>query len=375
MDFGNILKFILGGPQAQSSLARPAADAIASALPHTYSGTPIRDLLVGQAYASGPTQSVQGASTQNTQVYGPQRPYGPQNPGGAAPTSGGQSGGAPQQTTGTNNNTGGGQPVDPYLQQLQNAYGAVKDSLNNTIPTYEADFNQYKTDAGNAINDAQNTLTNQVGDINRNYGNTLKQTLQTNKDIASKINNTYSALGTIDSSAYGNDITKQNQSLQNDINNINLNQTKDTNAANQTFTNFKNNIQSGINNYEQEINRAKEGVRQAVANADMSSAGALTNYINQLQSQQQNLQTMGANLKLSLAGLAGQGVDVANNLKNINGLDFGNVFGQQLAGQLGLANNTYTTPTQGPLSGQGYINPATGMPYTKDQLTALGITQ
>ena len=358
--FGNVLRFILGGPQAVSGLARPVTNAIANSLPKTYGGSPIRDILTPQVYASTSTPSVKGTttSTQNFSPYNPNASYGTST-GGAIPSTGGQNTGG-----GGNGNNGnptfsqstGPSAEEQYINSLKDAFNSQKGAFESTLPTYDADLANYTKQVNDQIGSAQTTYDQTNQDINKNYGDVLRQALQTDKEIRNRAQGTYSTLGTLDSSSYMDTLAKQDQALGQNVGNIGTEKAKALTSTEQQFNDYKNKATSQIDAYTQEINRAKAGVRQAIANVDMNQASSLMNYAQQLEQNRQTIANNLMNFKSQLATLQAQGYDVMGNLRKLNGSDFVNSFGSMLSGQLAGAGNRLVVPTNN-ATGAGYIGP------------------
>lgn len=334
---GNSLQS-LGG-----QIAKPAYAAGPSVLGSSTSGTPMTPAeqqarSVAQAYPSG----------------GPSNPtptYAPSTGGQAAAPTGG---GAPTQSS----SSGGG-----FGDLLGSSFDSAKSALQGIIPTYDADFSNYQNQVNNSINQAQGARDQQVGDTTQRYGQALKQLLQNSSDLKQRTQSTFSGLGALDSSAFGDELLKQQQNDANNTANLSSQQNKDVTGINSTFDTYKQNQLAGINSYQQEINRAKQGVQQAIANNDVSKAQDLANYAT-------NLQNTINGFASNLASAQAAGTDVIGNLKKINGSDFLNSFGQLLSGQYNNGLSRYVTPNSS-ATGQGYIGSANGLSDQQKKLLGL----
>lgn len=242
---------------------------------------------------------------------------------------------------------GGGEGYD-YTSALRDAYNKSRSALESLLPTYDSDFNNYKTNVEGAITDAQNTLGTQKADVTKRYGDTLKNLLNTSRDLRQRTSSTFSGLGSLDSSAYGDELVKQEQADKEGIGNIDLAQNKDLTGLDETFSTYERDQRSKVNSYQTDIDRAKAGVRQAIANGDIEQAQTLATYAQQVEANMQNL-------RLSMAQSQAQGVDVLGALRKINGADFNNAFGQSLGNRYNSALSRYVIPSAG-AQGQGYIS-------------------
>jgi hypothetical protein len=286
-------------------------------------------------------------------------------------TQGITTGGLPNPSTSGQTPTGGGgvppaPQTDPYLQQLRDAFSGVRSSLESQLPTYDSDFSNYQNQANQYIDQAKQTADQSKTDAEFNFGDTLKNALKTDKEIRQRQQGTFSALGTLDSSAYTDAVAKEDQNLGDNVNSIGKEKSKALTGIDQQFAAYQTDAMGKIQAYKNEIDRAKDGVRQAMANADLQSASSIANYMQQLQQQQASIQNNLANFKLNLAGMQAQGVDVMGNLQKLNGTDFNNTFGGLLSSQLGSANSQFSVPQAG-VQGQGYISPKTGRKYNSYQ--------
>lgn len=285
-----------------------------------------------------------------------------------APSTSGQSIGGGSGGTGGVGTSGSGvgltTPTQPtYEDMLRNAFDSAKSSLESIIPTYDADFQNYSTGVNNSIDQASKARDTQVGDLNYRYGDALKQALQTSRDLRGRTQSTFSGLGTLDSSSYGDELLKQQQQDVNNQASLSKQQNSDISNVNNTFDTFKNDQTSKIAAYQSEIDRAKAGIRQAIANNDISQAQALSQYA-------QNLQNTMSNFALQLASAQSAGTNVIGNLQKINGSDFLKQFGQLLSGQYNNGLSKYQIPGQSN-TGAGYIGSSNGM--SDEQRRLLGL--
>jgi len=303
----------------------------------------VLDNIQPKAYADGGvTQSKPLFTQEQLAANQAQHPVGAQN---YLPSSSGQSlGGGGGNGGGGGDNGGGG---NDYQAQLRAAYDQSRQALEGLLPTYDADFNNYKTSVEGAINDARGTLDTQKADVTKRYGDSLKNLLNTSKDLRQRTQSTFSGLGSLDSSAYGDELIKQQQADQEGVSNIDLSQNKDITELDSTFNTYERDQKTKLNSYQTDIDRAKQGVRQAMANGDIEQAQTLANYAQQVQA---NID----NLKLSLLSAQASGTDVLGNLRKINGVDFNNAFGQALGNRYNSATSRLVIPSAG-AQGQGYI--------------------
>jgi hypothetical protein len=273
---------------------------------------------------------------------------------GTIPNTGGQV------TTGTTGgNEGTGQDWGSYLSSL---YSQGRDALNSIIPTYDADFANYKSGVQSAVDTAQKTRDSSLGDTDLTYGNSLKSLLQTSKDLRGRTQSTFSGLGTLDSSAFADELLKQDQADAEGTSSLDLQKNKDKTSINDAFDTYSKQQQSAIQAKQDELDRLKAGVRQQVAGNSLDEANSLINMANSARTNDQNFAT-------NLALAQSQGNDVIGNLKKIlgSGTDFNNLFGNNLLARYTTGTGKYVIPSSS-TSGSGYINNSS---TTTDQLKKL----
>ncbi len=294
-------------------------------------------------------------------VFNPQpmskEPAGPPNPTpitGGQPTGGNGGGNNGNSGNNTSSQSSGPSPEEIYLQQMRDSFSGVKSALENQLPTYDSDFNNYKNQAMGNINQAKATLADTQAQTEYNYGNNLKNMLQANKDLRQRATGTFSSLGTLDSSAYQDALDKGDQTLKDNLALNDTNKVRELNSAKSQYDAYERQALGSIDSYQQEINRAKDGIRQAIASANLNEASSIAQYLQQLQNQKSTIESNLAAFKAQLATLQAQGIDVIGNIKKFNGADFSNTFGNLLGNQIANTNNLLTIPTPS-VSGQGYI--------------------
>lgn len=331
-----------------------------------------------------PAKNVQGAATQSMPTFSQATPNalaaaGLGAGGGGSYTSGGGSGGGALPATSGQPSSGGGgsspSPDDAYLNQLRQAFGGQKAALENQIGSYDSDYTNQKSAIDSAITHAQDTLNQENQSDQTLYGQNLKNLLQSDQELRQRRQGTYSALGSLDSSSYLNDVSKADQSLLENQQQLTGERDKNIHNRQAAFDTYQQQANTQLASFANEISRAKEALKGAMANVDMNQANAIASYIQNVQQQAQQVAAQQQAMKLNLAQLASQGVDVSGNLAKMNMGDFSNQFGSKLSSNLQAGMNTYSLPSSNVL-GQGSINPYTGKPMTdqeKKQLMGYGL--
>jgi hypothetical protein len=285
-------------------------------------------------YKPQPTGSVLGITTVGNRVAAPQT--------GGQPTGG--SGGNPNQA----NN-------DAYLQNIKDQYGQNRDYVQNSLlPGAERDYNLAKGDISNALTDAQNTANTQKDSVNTQFGDILKNQVRTYQDLGRQRTGIFSGLGTLDSSAYNEQNFRAGQDLSNQRNETDLQKTKALGGIDQQFSSYQKQAESQLGQLASQYQSGTDSLRNALAQNNIQEAGAIQSALSQIQQQAQELDTNRKNWATQAALLKSQGVDVMGALSAINGNDYGQQVGQQLA-QANAFGKSLIPQVTG-LNTAGYIN-------------------
>lgn len=322
--------------------------------------------------AMEPTKSVQGTSTQSGyQQYtlNPDANYTQSSGGsgtGVVPSSGGEgiSGGGD-----SGGDSGGGYD---YLGALRDSFGKSRGALEAMLPTYDSDYANYEKNVTSQIDTARQTRDQQDQADEKTYGQSLKSLLQSDRELKQRRQGVFSGLNSLDSSAYRDDVTKGDQALLENQQELEGEKRRYQQDRVKEFTAYENNAKTQLSAYQNEINRAKQGLQQAIASVNMDEASSIQNYIDKITSEAQQVQSNLQATAMNLAQLQAQGTDVVGNLSRMNMGAFANTFGQNLAKRVGEITQRYSLPQQA-VAGSGYINPSTGKSFTDEERRLLGI--
>lgn len=352
-DFG--LTELLGGnktAQGGSNLLSPGVQTYGQTLTNNLTNGLVN---IGAGGTTVPKPQVQGASTVGQQ---------PATTGGA-PSGGG--GGSPSGGSGLNLNGPSAPPIDASnADAAMAAWQAERQGLLGQEPILDQTYNQGKTDIQDAIDSATNTADTQKLQNSTDYGNLLKNNLQTYQDTNRSRQGIFSNLGTLDSSAFQEQQFRGDQSFGQNKGTIEGDQLKqDTNITN-TLTDFTNKAKSGLANLAIQYQSGKNALSTAISQGDIQGAqnvsnaladirqkaADINNAITQFQNQASLYKSMGYNVNTTLptynAGAITPGVT--------------NSFGQQLSAITNMTPKAATGPT-----GQGFIIDAQG--NKRDPLT------
>lgn len=307
------------------------------------------------SHAAGP--SVQGASS-----FKPVIPQGISSSYGSAPASyGGGSGGGYAPASGGQaaapSGGGGSSSISPdqgYLQQLRDAFGGQKQSFENQINSYNGDLTNAQTTTDQQLKAAQDAKAQQDQADSVLYGQNLKSLLQSNQELAQRRQGTFSALGSLDSSAFQQDTAKADQALLDNQQQLGSQRDQALHTREQQYNSYANDAQSKLAAYKQDIARQQEALRGAESGVDLNQANSIQSYMQQIQAAQQAAQQQQQALAANLAQLQAQGVDVIGNLSRTNLGDYSKQFGANLQNQLAQGSQRYSVPV-GTVAGAGYI--------------------
>lgn len=266
---------------------------------------------------------------------------------------------------------GGGGGYDA-LAALRNAFNSQRSALEGNLQPLESDYNLAKGDIEASVGRAKDTLTTQKADVERSYGQNLRSLLQTDKELKQRRQGTFSALGSLDSSAYRDDVTKGDQQLLESQQMLSGERDRNIQGADKEYAAYEQKATGELARVANEFTRAKQALRQAVADVNMNEAASIQNYMQQLQDRAQAVQDQMNAFKMNLAQLQAQGTDVVGNLQNFNMNNFSQQFGQGLQQRLSDVTARYSLPQQA-AAGSGYINPKTGKSFTDEERRLLGI--
>lgn len=252
-----------------------------------------------------------------------------------------------------------------YLGALRNSFGQSKGALEAMLPTYDSDYANYEKSINSNIDTALQTKTAQDQADEVTYGKSLKSLLQSDRELKQRRQGVFSALNSLDSSAYRDDVTKGDQALLENQQELESEKKRYMDDRQKEYTAYENNAKSQLGAYKNEINRAKQGLQQAIASVNMDEAASIQNYIDKITSEAQQVQSNLQATALNLAQLQAQGTDVAGNLSKLNMGQFANTFGQNIANRVGQLTSKYTLPSQN-AQGSGYIG-RSGKRYNNEQ--------
>ena len=265
-------------------------------------------------------------------------------------------------TTGSQNGS-----YDPF-SNLRSAYDYARSIYESQMPSLEGDYNRVKGDIEGAVARAKETLTESKDNINRGYGESLRNLITNSQELGQKTRNVYSGLNALDSSSYADAQIKQEQAQYDTQGKLEQQKLSDTKEADRQYAEYEAKANENLATLGKQYVAGKQALQQAIADNNIEEA-------NTIMSHMENLSSLMTNAKLGLAQLQAGGTDVIGSLKKLNGSGAGDIFGSYLSNVYNPSMSGFNF-AQPSTQGQGYISPKTGRRYGsyQDYLNSEGRT-
>lgn len=313
--------------------------------------------LGGQAQASGPSMS-SGQPLYNQPSSGGGSWGGSDNP--VAPNISGQSAGG-----GTNG--GGGNGLTPpvfnpgpseqdVINQLKGVYNQARGDIEAQGGNLDKSYDLAKGDIDASVADAEATTSAQKDQQNTLFGDVLRNQLRTYQDTARQRQGTFSALGTLDSSAFGEQQFRADQSLAEERGITERERARTIADIDRQFNGFKQKATSELARLGLQYNQGKQAIASALANNNLSEAAAISDAINAVRDRAAQIQNSIIEFGNQAKLLKAQGLDVSGAIKGISGQGYADQVGQNLQNLVANASNLYQVP-QANITGRGFISP------------------
>jgi len=272
---------------------------------------------------------------------------------GGQPASGSPAGTAPRpQVLGASTQNNNTQSTDNGQQLADEAYRQAADRIRGYEPLIDSAYNTGKGDIEGAISQAEQAAATQKQELESGYGSVLRNQLQTYQDLNRQRQGMFSSLGTLDSSAFGEQQFRGDQAFGEQKNVTEQGKVRDLSTIDQTKNSYVNSAKSQLSQLATQYQQGKNAIAQALASNDLESASAINDYIQSIQGQAQKLAQGAGSTVSSIRGVAAP---------NYSQTGQDQQFQQMYAPQA----------TQNP--GQGYISPS-GKRYNsyQDYIASLG---
>jgi hypothetical protein len=313
-----------------------------------------------------PNQNVLGTSSTNNvsnqqvnqSVGGGMSRQGAANMGGSnpKPSTGGQAGapaGSPSGSPVPQQDQGPSQDQQ-YLDSLRSTFGNMRSSIEAQLPGMEADYNRVKGDVEASVGRARETLAEGKQDINRGYGENLRDLIQTDRELGQRQRGVYSANNALDSSSFLENENKRQQQLVETKGEFTRERDRSISTADREFAAYERQANDALANLGNQYMQGRQQLQSAIAQNDLNSAAAIQNAMEQIRSRAQQVADSVNALKLNAVQLQSQGVDVIGGLQRLNRGGIDNLLGQYMSSYYNPTAGQLTVPNP-QVAGQGFI--------------------
>lgn len=279
-------------------------------------------------------KQVLGAGTSNTSSYTP------------SPSTGGQSTGGGGNTGGTINigrvsqNSDDGQKDTNFLRQV---YESARSGIKAQAPLIDQSYQQSQQDINNQVGIAEREAEGQRQDYGDQYGQILKNQVQTYQDLGRQRQGLFAGLGTLDSSAFGEQQFRADQALGEQTAQTAKEKQRAFQEVDNRLSQVKQQAQSQLAQLGIQYQQGKQQIAQALANNNIEEAQAIASALDNVKQRAQAIQQQAVDFANQIGMLKAQGY-------NVNVQEYGNSVNQQLAGLDRYATPKYTN------MGSGYIS-------------------
>lgn len=259
------------------------------------------------------------------------------------------SGGQPSGGDFSGGETSAPQP-DPYLEALRAEFGNLRTLYEGQIPQLESDYQRVRGDVEGSIGRAKETLGEQKQDIGVRFGESLRDLLQSDRELGQKSRNIYSGLNALDSSSFAEAENKRGQQLIETKGRLGVERNRNIKQADRAYADYEARATDSLANLGSQYLNAKTALQAAISQNNLDEASAIQNYINQIQQQAQQIQSV----LLNLGQLQASGTDVIGNLQSLNNSNINQVFGNYLSNYFNPTSSRLGIPSPS-LTGSGFI--------------------
>lgn len=214
-------------------------------------------------------------------------------------------------STGFNPSTGGQGSTQTSTTQsgaalTDEAYRQAAERIRSYEPLVEGAYNQGKGDIESAIAQAEQAGATQKQELESGYGQLLRGQLQTYQDLNRQRQGIFSNLGTLDSSAFGEQQFRGDQAYGEQRTQAEQGKVRDLNAVDTTVNQYKTQAQSSLSQLAMQYQSGKNALAQALASNDLEAAASIQDYITSIQSQAQSVSGAAQPAVSSIRGVTAQ---------------------------------------------------------------------
>jgi hypothetical protein len=243
---------------------------------------------------------------------------------------------------------------DAILNQLRSAYSGARSGIEAQNPLLEQSYNTGKADIQTSVDESVAAGEAKKAELGTTFGDLLKQQLRTYQDVGRQRQGTFSSLGSLDSSAYGEQQFRADQDFSDQNNRTKLEQTRQTGAVDSQVNSFKQRATSELSRLAIQFQQGKNAIAQALAQNNIEEAGSIQSALDQIRQRAADVQNSIIEFGNQASLLKAQGVNVRTNIGQISGGDYANQVNGYLSNLTNQAKQQYTVPSDN-VSGQGFI--------------------
>lgn len=269
-----------------------------------------------------------------------------------------------------------GQSEGDVINSIKPYYDQAKSEIERQNPVLDSTYNLAKSDIQGGIDDTVKSGEKQKGELNLSYGDILKNQLQNYQDLNRQRMGTFSALGSLDSSSFGEQQFRADQSLSDQRGRTEVEKVKSVTNVDDQVESYKKKANGELSRLAIQYQSGKNAVADAIARNDLASASAIQGGLQELKSRAVDIQNKLLDFANSASLLKAQGYDVKTNISGVSASPYANEVSKQLANMMATGRSTYTLPSNSSTEGQGYLAPNGKKYNSRDEyLRAIGQVQ
>lgn len=285
-------------------------------------------------------------------------PYKPATSGQGQGGAGG--GGAARVTTPTVDTSNG----NADIQQLRDEYGLARRGIEGQGQGLDQSYNLSKGDIENAIAQSEQAATEQKGTLDNQFGSVLRNQLKTYQDTNRQRQNIFSSLGTLESSAYGDQQQRADSNFTTDRTTTENEKIKALKSVDDQLSTYKKQAGSELARLGLQYQQGKQAIAQALSQNNLEEAGAARTALDQIRQKAQSIQDFISNASNTANTLRTQAGDVKKAISGITGNDYAGAVSKALTAQQDQLNGL--VPQDNTFSFTGYIAP-NGRRYSSEE--------
>ena len=181
---------------------------------------------------------------------------------------------------------------------------------------------------------------------------------------------TFSSLGTLDSSSFGEQQYRGDQAFTEQRTNTETEKANAVKSVDDQVLTFTKKAQGELARLALQYQQGKNAIAASLAQNDLNSASAISSALDQIRTRAQDVQNNIINFQNQAALLKAQGYDVRTGIGGVTGNDYAKFVNDLNARQLSSGKTMYQVPNS-QVQGSGYIGNSSEIDKKKNPLQAL----